>query len=102
MATLREASRMAQAKNGAPGSDGVTCEDLAASGVESVREPLREARVARPDQAMRVRRKAIPQDGGTQGRVLGMPTRRDRVVQGALQLILEPMGAADVQPGSSG
>jgi len=51
---------------------------------------------------MRVRRKEIPQDGGTQVRVLGMPTMRDRVVQGALQLILEPIVAADVQPGSYG
>ena len=51
---------------------------------------------------MRVRRKARPKDGGTQVRVLGMPTIRDRVVQGALKLILEPICAADCQPGSSG
>ena len=78
----------------------MTCEDLEASGVESLREHRRDARVARPYQPRRVRRKDIPQDGGTQVRVRGMPSRRDRVVQGALQLILEPIVAADVQPGS--
>src|ERR687886_2649220 len=51
---------------------------------------------------MRVRRKAIPKDGGTKVRVLGIPTIRDRVVQGALKLILEPIFEADFQPGSFG
>ena len=51
---------------------------------------------------MRVRRKEIPKDGGTKVRVLGIPTIRDRVVQGALKLILEPIVEADVQPGSYG
>ena len=51
---------------------------------------------------MQVRRKERPKDGGTKVRVLGIPTMRDRVVQGALKLILEPIVEADVQPGSSG
>jgi RNA-directed DNA polymerase len=51
---------------------------------------------------MRVRRKEIPKDGGTKVRVLGIPTLRDRVVQGALKLILEPIFEADFQPGSYG
>ena len=100
--TLQEASRMAKANNGAPGIDGVTLEDIEASGVQPLLEQRRDERVARTYQPMRVRRKAIPKDGGTKVRVLGMPTMRDRVVQGALQLILEPIFAADVQPGSSG
>ena len=82
--------------------DGVTCEAMEASGVAPCLEHLRDARVTRTSQPMRVRRKERPKDGRTQGRVLGMPTMRDRVVQGALQVILEPMFAADVQPGSSG
>lgn len=100
METLREASRMAKANNGAPGIDGVTCEDIEASGVEPFCEQRRDERVARTDHPLRVRRKAIPQDGGTKVRVLGMPTIRDRVVQGALTLILAPVCAADGQPGS--
>src|ERR687886_2517978 len=51
---------------------------------------------------MRVRRKAIPKDGGTKVRVLSIPTIRDRVVQGALKLILAPIFEADFQPGSYG
>jgi RNA-directed DNA polymerase len=43
----------------------------------------------------------IPKDGG-KIRVLSIPTIRDRVVQGALKLILEPIFEADFQPGSFG
>ena len=102
METLREAYRVAKANNGAPGIDGVTFEDIEASGVEPFLEHLRDELVARTYQPMRVRRKAIPKDGGTKVRVLGIPTIRDRVVQGALQLILEPIFEADFQPGSYG
>jgi RNA-directed DNA polymerase len=102
MEPLREASRMAKANNGAPGLDGVTLEDSEASGVEPFLEQRRDELVARTYQPRRVRRQDIPKDGGTKVRVLGIPTLRDRVVQGALQLILEPIFEADVQPGSYG
>jgi RNA-directed DNA polymerase len=102
METLREAYRMAKANNGAPGIDGVTFEDIEASGVEPFLEHIRDELVARTYQPMRMRRKAIPKDGGTKVRVLGIPTIRDRVVQGALKLILEPVFEADFQPGSYG
>jgi RNA-directed DNA polymerase len=100
--TLREAYRLAKANNGAPGIDGVTFEDSEASGVEPFLEQIRDELVARTYQPMRVRRKAIPKDAGTKVRVLGIPTIRDRGVQGALKLILEPMFEADFQPGSYG
>src|SRR5215472_5924774 len=51
---------------------------------------------------MRVRKKEIPKDGGKKVRVLSIPSIRDRVVQGALKLILEPILEADFQPGSYG
>ena len=102
METLREAYGVAKANNGAPGIDGVTFEDIEASGVEPFLEHIRDELVARTYQPMRVRRKAIPKDGGTKVRVLGIPTIRDRVVQGALKLILEPIFEADFQPGSYG
>ena len=98
--TLRAADPLAQAHNGAPGIDGVTCEDIEASGGEAVLEHLRDERVARPYQPLRVRRKELPKAGGTKVRVLGMPTIRDRVVPGALKLILEPIVEADLPPGS--
>jgi len=51
---------------------------------------------------MRARKKEIPKDGGKKVRVLSIPAIRDRVVQGALQLILEPILEADFQSGSYG
>jgi RNA-directed DNA polymerase len=51
---------------------------------------------------MRHRRHEIPKDGGKKVRVLSIPAIRDRVVQGALKLILEPIFEADFQPGSYG
>src|SRR6266436_7096859 len=50
---------------------------------------------------MRVRKKEIPKDGG-KVRILSIPSIRDRVVQGALKLILEPIFEADFQSGSYG
>jgi RNA-directed DNA polymerase len=50
---------------------------------------------------MRARRKEIPKDGG-KVRVLSIPSIRDRVVQGTLKLILEPIFEADFQSGSYG
>ena len=50
---------------------------------------------------MPARKKEIPKDGG-KVRVLSIPAIRDRVVQGALKLILEPIFEADFQPGSYG
>ncbi len=100
--TLREAYRAAKANDGAPGMDGVTFEDIEVNGVEPFLEQIRDELVARTYQPMRARRKEIPKDGGTKVRVLGIPTIRDRVVQGALKLILEPIFEADFQPGSYG
>ena len=51
---------------------------------------------------MRLRHHAIPKNGGKGVRVLSIPTIRDRVVQGAFKLILEPIFEADFQPGSYG
>lgn len=101
-ATLREAYRLAKANNGAPGSAGVTFEAIEASGVDAVLQQIRDALVTHTYQPMRLRQQAIPKDGGTTGRGLAMPPIRDRVVQGALKRILEPILEADGQPGSYG
>ena len=102
MEILREAYRIAKANKGASGIDGVTFEDIEASGVEPFLEQIQDELVTRTYRPMRLRQKAIPKDGGTKVRVLGIPTIRDRVVQGALKLILEPIFEADFQPGSYG
>src|SRR5260370_4083766 len=51
---------------------------------------------------MQARKKEIPKDGGKKVRVLSIPAIRDRVVQGALKLILETIFEADFQAGSFG
>jgi RNA-directed DNA polymerase len=102
METLHEAYRLAKKNNGAPGIDGVTFEAIEESGVEGFLEQLRDELVARQYRPQRNRRKEIPKDGGKKVRVLGIPCIRDRVVQGALSLVLEPIFEADFQPGSTG
>ena len=100
--TLREAYRLAKANNGAPGSDGMTFEAIEAEGVEPFLQQLQDALVTRTYRPMRLRHKAIPKAPGKGVRVLSIPTIRDRVVQGAFKLILEPIFEADFQPGSYG
>jgi RNA-directed DNA polymerase len=102
METLREAYKLAKDNDGAPGIDGVTFEAIEESGVEAFLEGIRAELVSRVYRPMRNRRKEIPKDGGRKVRVLGIPSIRDRVVQGALKLILEPIFEADFQPGSFG
>ena len=99
--TLREAYRLAKRNNGAPGVDGVTFEAVEAEGPEEFLEQLREELVQRRYRPQRARKVEIPKEGG-QVRPLSIPSIRDRVVQGALKLILEPIFEADFQPGSFG
>jgi len=100
--TLQEAYEMAKSNDGAPGIDGVTFEAIEESGVESFLKQIQDELVNHTYQPMPVRKKEIPKDGGTKVRVLSIPAIRDRVVQGALKLILEPIFEADFQPGSYG
>ena len=99
--TLREAYRLAKKNNGAPGIDGVTFEAIESLGVERFLKELREELVTREYRPLRVRRVGIPKSGGGT-RTLSIPAIRDRVVQGALKLILEPIFEADFQSGSFG
>jgi RNA-directed DNA polymerase len=99
METLQEAYRMAKKNNGAPGIDGVTFEAIERFSLGRYLEQVRDELVTCTYQPMRNRRKEIPKDNG-KVRVLGIPTIRDRVVEGALKLILEPIFEADFQGGS--
>ncbi len=102
METLQEAYRMAKSNHGAPGIDGITFDVIEESGVESFLNQIQDELVHNTYQPMPVRKKEIPKDGGNKVRVLSIPTIRDRVVQGALKLILEPIFEADFQSGSYG
>ena len=101
METLCEAYQMAKSNDGAPGIDGVTFAAIEESGVDSFLRQIRDELVTNTYRPMRARKKEIPKDGG-KFRVLSIPAIRDRVVQGALKLILEPIFEADFQPGSYG
>lgn len=99
--TLREAYELAKTNDGAPGIDGVTFEAIESQGVEVFLERIQNALTTRTYVPLRSRRREIPKDGG-KVRVLSIPAICDRVVQGALKLILEPIFEADFQPGSYG
>ena len=100
--TLREAYALAKKNDGAPGIDGVTFEAIEELGADAFLERIRNELTTRTYVPLRARRKEIPKDGGSKVRVLSIPAIRDRVVQGALKLILEPIFEADFQPGSYG
>ncbi len=99
--TLLEAYRLAKRNDGAPGIDGVTFEAIETRGADSYLAELREELVTGNYLPLRVRRVEIPKGDGKMRR-LSIPSIRDRVVQGALKLILEPIFEADFQPGSFG
>ncbi len=87
--TLHAAYAVAKQDNGAPGIDGVTFRAIEEAGVEGFLGQLRDELVTRTYRPLRNRRVEIPKEGGGKVRVLGIPAIRDRVVQGALKLIVE-------------
>jgi RNA-directed DNA polymerase len=101
METLSAAYALARENDGAPGSDGVTFQAIEDGGVEVFLARIQEELIGRTYRPRRSRRKEIPKEGG-KVRVLSIPCIQDRVVQGALKLILEPIFEADFQPGSYG
>jgi len=101
METLSAAYALARENNGAPGSDGVSFQAIEDGGVEVFLARIQDELIGRTYRPRRSRRKEIAKEGG-KVRVLSIPCIQDRVVQGALKLILEPIFEADFQPGSYG
>lgn len=98
---LRHAYDLARANKGAPGVDGVTFEQIEAAGLEGWLSRLGEELRAKTYRCQPVRRVMIPKPGGGE-RPLGIPTIRDRVVQTAAKLVLEPIFEADFDPAAYG
>lgn len=101
METLEEAYKLTKKSNGAPGIDGMTFESIEAEGLEKYLQQIRHELITKTYSPNRNRRKEIPKSGG-KFRKLNIPCIRDRIVQTALKLILEPIFESDFQKGSYG
>jgi RNA-directed DNA polymerase len=98
---LAHAYALAKSNQGAPGVDGQSFRDIESQGLEEWLSGVREELRAKTYQPQAVRRVMIPKPGGGE-RPLGIPTIRDRVVQTAAKLLLEPIFEADFDPNAYG
>ena len=102
METLQESYRLSKQNNGSAGIDGVTFEQVEKEGVEKLLTEIQQELKSGTYLPMRNRVKHISKGSGKKTRELAIPTIKDRIVQGAIKLILEPVFEADFQPGSFG
>src|SRR4051794_32032710 len=98
---LRHAYALARSNGGAPGVDGITFARIEAEGLDGWLAGLRGDLVAKTYRPAPVRRVMIPKPGGGE-RPLGIPTIRDRVVQTAAKLVLDPIFEADFEDSAYG
>lgn len=94
---LAHAYELAKANRGAPGVDGQTFAEIETQGREKWLKELGNELRSKRYKPQPVRRVMIPKPGGGE-RPLGIPTIRDRVVQTAAKLVLEPIFEADLEP----
>ena len=99
--TLRAAYEMARKNKGAPGIDGVTFAAIEESGLEEFLEEIGKELVQETYLPTKSREKEIDKGNG-KTRTLKIPSIKDRVVQGAVKLILEPIFEPDFMDGSYG
>src|SRR5207245_4685229 len=94
---LYYAYELVKFNQGAPGVDGQSFEQIESQGLGKWLAGIREGLHTKRYKPQPVRRVMIPKPGGGE-RPLGIPTIRDRVVQTAAKLVLEPIFEADVEP----
>jgi len=98
---LRQAWEEVRRNGGSAGEDGMTIEDVEREGVEQFLGQIEQDLKAGTYQPKPVLRIYIPKADGRQ-RPLGIPTVRDRVVQQACKLVVEPIFEANFQDNSYG
>lgn len=98
---LAHAYRLAKANGGKPGVDGQSFQDIETAGRETWLSKLRQELIEESYRPQPVRRVMIPKRRGGE-RPLGIPTIRDRVVQTAAKLIVEPIWEAELEPSAYG
>lgn len=101
METLQEAYVQAKRNDGAPGVDDITFDMIESAGRATFLERIQQELETGTYKPLRNRLCTIPKGDGKM-RTLSIPTIKDRVVQGALKLVLEPIFEADFQKGSYG
>lgn len=98
---LRVAWEAVKANQGTPGIDGVSISDVEQQGVGEYLAALGEELRTKRYRAQAVKRVMIPKANGGE-RPLGIPTVKDRIVQTACKLIIEPIFEADFKESSYG
>ena len=99
---LERAWALVRRNNGAPGIDATTLADVERYGVARLLDELAADLQGGRWRPLPARRVFIPKPGGTERRPLSIPTVRDRIVQTALKVVLEPIFEADMLPCSFG
>ena len=98
---LKRAYKLCKANNGAAGVDGITFQDVEAIGVDNFISDIIKELENKSYKPQAVRRVEIPKVNGKM-RPIGIPTIKDRVIQMATKLVIEPIFEADFEENSYG